>query len=356
MTLVGRHNAGRRPLSNAEFSELLCRAAEEPGRSDQQRRALRRAGRAAWRWPVEASQLRTDNRALTELRYVGPYIAALMTEWLETSPRVPAPPPVRRDFLTRVEVDRIMGHPLPWHVRGDLQVHTLGSDGTESIAAMADAARARGLRYLAITDHSRGLPIAHGMNEEQFARQGQSIARRNAAHSATGFRLLRGVELNLSPAGEPDLDRNFLSEFDIILGAFHSRLRLEEDQTERYLAALRRPAFHVLAHPRGRIFNYRLGLHADWRRVFTRIRECDRAVEIDGYPDRQDLDVRLLHLAGEMGVRISIGSDAHASSQLEFLNYGVAAALSVGIAAERIINCMEVDDLLAWSRNLNCRE
>jgi histidinol phosphatase-like PHP family hydrolase len=240
-------------------------------------------------------------------------------------------------------------------VHGDLQVHTLGSDGTATIRAMADAARARGLRYLAITDHSRGLAIAHGMNEDQLGRQGEEIRRLNEEYQPMGFRVLRAVEMNLSSRGEGDLDPGFLAGLDLVLGAFHSRLRLTDDQTERYLAALANPAVHVLAHPRGRIFNFRVGLRADWGRVFECARAYDRAVEIDGYPDRQDIDGELLRLAGETGVRISIGSDAHASSQLEFLDFGISPARRAGIPGQRIINCMPADELMAWTRDLNRR-
>jgi histidinol phosphatase-like PHP family hydrolase len=107
----------------------------------------------------------------------------------------------------------------------------------------------------------------------------------------------------------------------------------------------------VLAHPRGRIFNFRSGLRADWARVFERAWRNDRAIEIDAYPDRQDLDVELLRLARDSGVRISIGSDAHAPEQLEALDYGVAAACLAGISAERILNCMSAAELIAWARD-----
>jgi len=347
---------GGRALSNAEISELLCRASEEPGRSDQQRRALRRAGRAAWRWPVEASELVAQHRPLTELRLVGPYLARLIADWIATHPGVPEAPPVRRGFLTRADVDRTLHATRRRRpARGDLQVHTVGSDGTDTIAAMADAAQRRGLAYLAITDHSRGLAIANGMSEQQLARQGAEISRLDAERRPAGFRLLRAVEMNLSPAGAGDLDPDFLDGLDLVLGAFHSKLRTTDDQTERYLSALRKPSIHVLAHPRGRIFNHRLGLRADWRRVFECARDHDRAVEIDGYPDRQDLDGELLVLARETGVRISLGSDAHAASQLEFLDYSLAAARRAGIPDDRIINCMTADELLAWRNGLRRR-
>ena len=339
-----------RRLDNAALAELLCLAADEPDRPYQQRRALRRAGRGAYRWPVEAADLVDEGRPLTELRLVGPWLARVLGEWIADPPPVPEPPPIRRGFLTAVEVRYTLAAASAPLVRGDLQMHTEGSDGTASVRAMADAARALGHAYVAITDHSKGLAIAHGMDERALARQGEEIEALNDALGPPGPRVLRAVELNVSPQGAVDLEPSFLRGLDLRLGAFHSRLRLTDDQTERYLAALRNPDVDVLAHPRGRIFNFRLGLSADWGRVFECARRYDRAVEIDAYPDRQDLDGALLALAREAGVRVSIGSDAHAPGQLAFLDYGVAAALRARVPPERILNCMPVDDLLAWAR------
>jgi histidinol phosphatase-like PHP family hydrolase len=175
------------------------------------------------------------------------------------------------------------------------------------------------------------------------------------AAGGAGLRVLRAIEMNLSPAGEGDMDAAVLAGLDLVLGAFHSKLRLTDDQTDRYLAALRAPTWHVLAHPRGRIFNFRAGLRADWRRVFDAAAAADRAVEIDAYPDRQDLDVELLEIARASGVRISIGSDAHAPYQLRFAPLGSAAALAAGIPRERILNFMAREHLLTWSRTLTDR-
>ncbi len=340
-------------LDNRALSELLCRAADDRSRTDQQRRALRRAGRAAYRWREEAAAIAAAGRSLTELRAIGPWLAGIVGEWLAHPPDVPPAPAIRDGFLTYPDVLATLAatreHP---RVRGDLQTHTEGSDGTAPVRAMADAAAARGLDYLAITDHSKGLKIAGGMDEDALWRQGCEIRALNDeyADARPGFRVLRAVEMNLSPAGEGDLDPAFLATLDLVLGAFHSKLRTTEDQTERYLAALDNPTLHVLAHPRGRIFNFRLGLQADWGRVFARARERDVAVEIDAYPDRQDLDVDLLVIARDAGVRISIGSDAHATYQLDALDFGLAAARRAGIPAERIINCLSADELIAWAR------
>ena len=341
-------------MRNGDISELLCVAAEQSSYTDQQRRALRRAGRAALRWPEEAEGLIAEGRSLTELRSIGPWLARIVGAWIEAAPPVPEPPVSRRGFLTRPEVTAILERTRgAAQIRGDLQTHTVGSDGTATVRAMAEAAIARGLSYLAVTDHSKALRIANGMDEAALANQGEEIrslqAELEPAHP--GFRILRGVEMNLDPSGGGDLAPSFLASFDLVLGAFHSRLRVRDDQTDRYLAALDHPAIHVLAHPRGRIFNFREGLCADWPRVFARALRNDRAIEIDAYPDRQDLDVELLRVAREVGVRISIGSDAHATDQLAALDYGIAAARAAGIPDDRILNCMGAGELTAWARS-----
>ena len=132
------------------------------------------------------------------------------------------------------------------------------------------------------------------------------------------------------------------------LALFHSKPRVTQDQTERYLAALRNPDIHVLAHPRGRRFNVRLGLRADWPRVFAEAAEHGTAMEIDAYPDRQDLNVGLLEIAREAEVTISIGTDAHSEPELRFMEFGLAAAARAGIPPERILNFLSRDDLLSW--------
>jgi histidinol phosphatase-like PHP family hydrolase len=139
-----------------------------------------------------------------------------------------------------------------------------------------------------------------------------------------------------------------LAKLDLVLGCFHSKLRRTEDQTDRYLAALRNPDIQILGHPRGRIYNFRVGLSADWPRVFDLAAELDKAVEIDCYPDRQDLSLDLVEQAKKSGCRISLGTDAHGASQLRFIDYGLAAAASAGIKTDRILNFMTRDELQSW--------
>jgi len=139
-----------------------------------------------------------------------------------------------------------------------------------------------------------------------------------------------------------------LAKLDIVLGSFHSALRVNHDQTARYVAALRNPDIQILGHPRGRIYNYRLGLKADWPRVFAEAAKLDKALEIDCYPDRQDLNLALLKIAKRAGCRISLGTDAHHPWQLEFIELGLAAALIAKIPADRVINFMPILQLREW--------
>jgi histidinol phosphatase-like PHP family hydrolase len=241
-------------------------------------------------------------------------------------------------------------------VRGDLQMHTTWSDGDASISDMAEAAISRGYEYIAITDHTKGLKIAGGINEEQLRQQANEIAEVNDQLRNRGLTLLRSVELNINPRGEGDMEPQSLRQLDLVLGCFHSSLRTKDDQTDRYLAALRNPQVHILGHPRGRIYNFRLGLSADWPKVFGSAAELDKAVEIDGYPDRQDLNVDLLKLARKAGCRISFGTDSHGAAQLRFMEFSAAAALIAGIPKDRILNFLSRDDLLAWVANLRERQ
>jgi DNA polymerase (family 10) len=344
-------------LSNAQLSELLARAAEDEISGSNREKALTRAARAAYDWAEEASALLEAGRPLTELRTVGPWVGRVLEAWLSADdpPEVPDPPELRRGFLTRARARAVVAaHPeWPAALRADLQMHTTHSDGHATVIEMAEAGRALGYEHVLITDHSKGLPIAHGMDEARLMAEMFEIDAVNQAYEREGvaFRVLRGMEMNVSPLGEEDMDRSALARLDVVLGAFHSKLREKEDQTVRYLAALRNPSFHVLAHPRGRRFGARLGLRADWARVFEEAVRQGKAVEIDAHPDRQDLNVELLELAREAGVWISIGTDAHAVRELGAMELGLAAAILAGIPKERVLNLLPADDLREWARH-----
>ena len=317
-------------LSNTDVAELLARQAERE--SGILSRAFRRAARSAFLWPEEVAQVAAQNRSLTELRSIGPFIEKQIRGWLDKPPQSSKRiPEIRRDFISLAEARRLLAMRPAWskNLRGDLQMHTRWSDGSGTIAEMANAAKQRSYSYIAITDHSKGLKIAGGIDEPTLMKQGIEIAKVNTLTSKLGGRLivLHSVEMNLNPRGEGDMSPASLAHLDLVLGSFHSSLRRIEDRTERYLAALRNPHIQILGHPRGRIYNYRLGLKADWPRVFAEATILDKALEIDCYPDRQDLNVDLLKIARKQGTRISLGTDAHHPWQLEFIELGLAAAL-----------------------------
>ncbi len=336
-------------LTNADIAELL--AVESESASMPAKKALRAASRRALMWPEEAAELVKQGRSLTELQRVGPYIESRLRRWFDSPPQVAEPPEIRRQFLTITAAKAALAKKPSWllSVRGDLQMHTTWSDGDASIAEMAESAIARGYEYIAITDHTKGLKIAGGIDEKQLQEQAEEIAEVNDRVRSNSLTVLRSAELNINPRGEADIDSRSLRSLDIVLGCFHSSLRTKEDQTSRYLAALRNPDIHILGHPRGRVYNYRLGLSADWPRVFGVAAELDKAVEIDGYPDRQDLNLDLLKLARAAGCRISLGTDSHGAAQLRFMEYSAAAALIAGLRKDRVLNFMSRDELLDWA-------
>ena len=345
-------------VSNADIGELLWRESEAA--EGQRRYALRRAARAALHlWSDEAADVAGTGAPLTSLPYVGPRIAARIERWLQERPEVPGAIATRRGYMTRAEAVRILRRDATWatRYRGDLQLHTTFSDGGATLAEMTAAAAARGYEYVAITDHTKGLPVANGKDEAAFAGQAAEIAERNRelAREGEGLSVLRGIEMNIDLAGRGDMEPAFLRTLDVVLGAFHWKLREREDQTNRYIAALRNPDVHVLAHPRNRMFSRRVGLSADWRRVAETAAALDKALEIDATPDRQDLDVETLALVKDAGCRVAIDTDSHSVMELQFVDFGLAAALAAGIAPERVVNFLPRDELLAWTAGIRAR-
>jgi len=338
------------PPSNAEIAELLSHEASEASYILQ--RAYRRAARSAFLWEIEARDLVAQKRPLTGLAHIGPFLQKQIRQWIRRKQHPPRPPSLRREFLTLAESRLRLAKASSWgtRLRGDLQMHTNWSDGSGDIRAMADAAVARGYEFIAITDHSKGLSIANGINEAKLKEQAAEIEAVNTELrvSAKNLTVLRSIELNLNPLGEGDMEPAALRSLDIVLGSFHSALRRKDDQTERYLAAFRNPHIQILGHPRGRIYNYRSGLRADWETVFHEATRLDKAVEIDAYPDRQDLNLSLLKIAKRCGSRISMGTDAHHPWQFEFIDLALAAALAAKIPPERIVNFMPLKELQAW--------
>jgi putative hydrolase len=345
-------NNGPDGPSNNDISELLARAAEEQEDGSQRQRAMRRASRAALGWDVRAIDLVAHGEPLTSLPRVGPWLAEVVGAWIAAKESAPPAPPLRAGFVARADALRTVAATEGWGsaIRCDLQMHTVSSDGHATLEAMARRCIELGYTHIAVTDHSEGLRIAHGMDAATRAAQAAEVRALNATLSAEGhqFRILQGLEMNVEPDGSGDTDPAVLGGLDLVLGAFHSKLRLLDDQTDRYIRALRNPTVDVMAHPRGRIYNHRVGLTARWDAVFEAAAELGVALEVDAYPDRQDLDVELLRRAATYDVWIAVDTDSHHPIDLDAMPLGVAALIDAGVPRERVLNAMTREELVDW--------
>ena len=346
-------------LDNRGVAELLAAAALVQEDASQRQRAMRRASRAALGWDVEAADVHAAGEPLTGLTNVGPWLATVIVGWLDIGAVPPPPPPLRTGFLTRAEARRTIEGAEHWQgaIRCDLQMHTLRSDGHAPLEVMARRCLELGYTHLAVTDHSEGLRIANGMSAATRAAQAGEVRELNALLAAEGhdFAVLHGIEMNLSPEGEGDTDPAALVDLDIVLGAFHSKLRLTDDQTDRYVRALANPWVDVLAHPRGRMYNRRLGLPARWDTVFEAAAEYGVALEVDCYPDRQDLDVELLRRAAAAGAWIAVNTDSHHPIDLDAMPLGIAALVCAGVPREHVINTFSTAELREWLAHRRAR-
>jgi DNA polymerase (family 10) len=232
----------------------------------------------------------------------------------------------------------------PADIKGDLHVHSNWSDGRSSIEDLVSAARALGYEYLAITDHSAGRGIAHGLNEERLRRQIQEIKRIN--ESSAGPWLLAGIEVDIRADGRLDLPDELLEELDIVIAAVHSSMGQDERKmTQRILKALENPNVDVLAHPSCRLLGERDAVAVDWEAVFQAALLTDTALEINAMPVRLDLrDIHVLR-AKEMGVKLAIGTDSHSPDQLKYMRFGVSVARRGWCEAGHILNTRPLEEV-----------
>lgn len=343
-------------VTNADLAERL--ALESAAAEGQLGRALRRASRLALSWPVEAAEMVEHDVPLTDLPGIGPSLNRRLLRWI-AEPIPLEQDPLRTDFSSLASARRLLREHPTWRARcrGDLQMHSTWSDGGSTVEDLAEAASAMGHDYIAITDHSKGLPIAGGIDESALEAQAEEIRLVNDVleNRGSNTRVFQSMEMNVGVDGSGDMDPEALARLDLVLGSFHSKLRLRTDQTERYLAELANPDIQVLGHPKGRIYNFRAGLEADWRTVFEAAAATGKAVEVDCFPDRQDLPLSLLRLAAEVGVFISIGTDSHHAGQLAFIDLGLATALQAGVSPDRLLNFMSRQELQEWVFELRMR-
>jgi len=222
-------------------------------------------------------------------------------------------------------------------IHGDLHAHTKATDGKNTIEEMAKGARERGYEYLAITDHSKAVTVAKGLDEDRLRKHSDDV--RNVGQSIKNFALLAGVEVDILKNGDLDLDEDVLAELDWVNGAVHSHFDLSKKRmTERLLAAIRSGVVDCLAHPFGRMFGSREPIQFDIDRVFEACRDHDVCLEINAYPDRLDLPDIYCQRAKEAGVDIVISTDAHKVSDLDFMRYGVSVARRGWLEKRDIVN------------------
>ncbi|HVO09079.1 MAG TPA: DNA polymerase/3'-5' exonuclease PolX [Burkholderiaceae bacterium] len=232
-------------------------------------------------------------------------------------------------------------------LRGDLHAHTDWSDGTASLEAMALAARARGLGYLAISDHSRRLTVAHGLDPVRLTQQRAEIARLN--RSLSGIELLSGIEVDILADGSLDLPDAALARLDIVVAAVHSQFNLPRArQTERILAALENPHVRVLAHPLGRLIDERDPYDVDMLAIVRRCKARGVALELNAHPQRLDLTDIHCRMAKDEGALVAIDSDAHSVHEFDNLVHGVGQARRGWLEKTDVVNTRPLPALRAW--------
>jgi histidinol phosphatase-like PHP family hydrolase len=354
--------------TNAKVGALL-RDLAAVQTSQQSKWGYRRAAQAILDLEEPLEDLLQPDGTLRKIPNVGPSSLRVVHEYLqhgrsETVERALAESPKaqarqversrewRENFLSGAQVAQVLRFEgtrglTVGDYRGDFQMHSTYSDGRESIAALAEGCLARGYRYCAITDHSYGLPIARGVSMSQLRRQHTEINALNRTYKGR-FRIFKGIEANILADGTLDMSSDELRTVELVLAAPHSKLRTDDHQTARMLAAVATPGVHILAHPRGRKFGSRPGITANWDKVFRAAAKARVAIEIDGDPSRQDVDFALAQRALELGCLFALDSDAHSVEELRYAEIALAHARLAGIPKGRIINCWDVDDVLAW--------
>jgi DNA polymerase (family 10) len=255
-------------------------------------------------------------------------------------------PELRED---RGEVEAASKHRLPRLVkladlRGDLHSHSKASDGHDTLEAMAAAARARGLQYLAVTEHSKRLALVHGLDAGRLARQIDQIDELNTR--LRGIVLLKGVEVDILEDGSLDLPDAILGRLDLVVGAIHHRFDLpREQQTERLLRAMDHPHFSILAHPSGRLIDERPACDIDLPRVVRKARERGCFLELNAHPARLDMTDVACRMARDEGVLVSINSDAHSTLEFDNLRWGLGQARRGWLTAADVLNARTLDQL-----------
>ncbi len=242
----------------------------------------------------------------------------------------------------RGEIALALKHSLPrlierGDIRGDLHIHTTRSDGNASLEEMAEAARALGYEYIAVTDHTKHLTIAHGQDEERVLQELEMIDHINA--TLKGFTILKSAEVDILADGTLDLPQSVLEKLDLVVGAVHYKFNLtKKEQTRRIIKAMENPCFNILAHPSGRLIGLREPYEVDMDAIINVAKELGCILELNAQPDRLDLDDSYCKAAKEAGVKIALSSDAHSVNDLHYISYGISQARRGWLEKEDVVN------------------
>ncbi len=259
------------------------------------------------------------------------------------------PPELREDRgeLEAAEIDKLPKLITVDDIRGDLHAHTNASDGRNTLQEMAEAARARDLEYLAITEHSKAVRVAGGLDEDALRRHVDAIRELN--EHLDGFALLAGVEVDILKTGKLDLDEDLLAELDWVVASIHSHFNLHEDaMTDRVLAAVKSGVVNCLGHLLTRLIGSRDSIALDLDRVFESCHENRVCIEINSQPDRMDLPDIHCRRARDFGVRFAVATDAHRTLELDFIQYGVLVARRAWLEKGDVVNTMPRGKLMNY--------
>lgn len=229
-------------------------------------------------------------------------------------------------------------------IKGDLHSHTVLTDGKNTLEEMAKTAQKLGYKYIANTEHSKRVTVAGGLDAEQVIENIKRIDKLNEKFD--NFTILKGIEVDILEDGTLDLPDDVLKELDVVLGAIHYRFNLSrEKQTERILKAMDNPYFNILAHPTGRLINEREPYDIDLEKIMQKAKENNCILEINAQPSRLDLNDIHSRAAKEMGVKLVISTDAHSTSQFDFMRFGIGQARRGWIEKKNVINTRNIDEL-----------
>lgn len=258
------------------------------------------------------------------------------------------PPELREDQgeIAAVEKGTLPALVVYSDIQCDLHLHSDWSDGEVSLPALVRGAAARGLNYIAITDHLKFAAAIPGLSADDLRRQIEVV--RRLGETVSGTRILTGVEANIARDGSVDVPRSLLPELDLVIASVHTHFRLgRKEMTERIVRAVEDEAVDVLGHPTGRLIGERPPYEADWDEVFRRAAKAGTALEVNAHPQRLDLGAELIRRAIGFGARLTIGTDAHLESHLDFLELGAITARRGWATAEHVLNTRSVDEFLA---------